>query len=189
MLLVLHTNIANRPIADDSSKNDALLSIQRLEELTKTDIIHTIDIASDKEGALIQYLTECDQEIQRGDTIAAYLKQEMQIYKDTMESCMRDKDISDQTYFDAVEMYDQNIMNTAVTSSITYEKCIAENRIQYNAKITIVKKIVFYLGLLQKKYEILSEKQEILAKNYEIFRDKILPELNELDKFLEQYRF
>lgn len=189
MLLLLHSNIANRALENDAVKNDALLSIQKLEELTKTDIIHTIDIASDKEDALVQYLTACDQEIQRGDIIATYIKQEMLMYKENMESCMRDKDISDQTYFDAVALYDQHIMDNAITSSIGYEKCVAENRIQYNAKITIIKKIVFYLGLLQKKYEILSNKQEILAKNYDIFRDKILPELNELDEFLNQYRF
>ena len=64
-----------------------------------------------------------------------------------------------------------------------------ENRIQYNAKASIAEKLVFYLGLLQKKYDVLFAKQEILAKNFEIFRDNILPDLNQINQLLQQYKF
>jgi len=43
--------------------------------------------------------------------------------------------------------------------------------------------------VLQKKYDVLFAKQEILAKNFEVFRDNILPDLNEIDQLLKQYKF
>jgi len=43
--------------------------------------------------------------------------------------------------------------------------------------------------LLQKKYDVLFAKQDILAKNFEIFRDDILPDLNEIDQLLQHYKF
>ena len=117
------------------------------------------------------------------------MKQEMQIIKGDMESCLIEKNISDKSYFDAIDRYDQNIMETSLNESIQYENCASENRIQYNAKTGIAQKLVFYLGVLQKKYDVLFAKQEILAQNFEIFRDKILPDLTQIDQLLQQYKF
>jgi hypothetical protein len=117
------------------------------------------------------------------------MKQEMEIMKGDMQSCLAEKSISDKAYFDAIDRYDQNIMEKSLAESITYESCATENRIQYNAKTSIAQKLVFYLGLLQKKYDILFTKQDILAKNFEIFRDNILPDLNEIDQLFQQYKF
>jgi hypothetical protein len=106
-----------------------------------------------------------------------------------MQSCINEKGVSDKAYFDAIERYDQKTMETSLTNSITYENCATENRIKYNAKASITQKIVFYLGLLQKKYDVIFTKQDIVTKNFEIFRDKILPDLNEIDTLLQQYKF
>jgi hypothetical protein len=53
--------------------------MQKLEELTKTDIIEVLNLSTNKEEALAKYLADCSQELQKGDTIAAYMKQEMVI--------------------------------------------------------------------------------------------------------------
>ena len=62
-----------------------------------------------------------------------------------MNSCITEKGISDKAYFDAIERYDQNIMESSLGDSINNEKCISENRIQYNAESEIADKLVFYL--------------------------------------------
>ena len=113
----------------------------------------------------------------------------MQILKQDMQSCINEKSISDKAYFAAIETYDQKTMEASLTDSIEYENCAAENRINYNAKASIAQKIVFYLGLLQKKYDVLFAKQDILTRNFEIFRDNILPDLNEIDTLFQQYKF
>ena len=73
------------------------------------------------------------------------MKQEMALLKSDMNSCITDKDISDKAYFDAIDRYDQNIMQVSLAESIKFENCASENRINYNAKTSIAQKLVFYL--------------------------------------------
>jgi phage shock protein A len=166
-----------------------MATIKRLEELTKIDIIELLNISTDKKDALNRYLNDAQENLLKGDSISAYMKQEMNILKEDMQSCLTEKQISDKEYFDAIDRYDQNIMETSLNSSIMHENCVTEKRIQYNAKASIIQKLVFYLGLLQQKYDILFAKQDILTQNFEIFRDKILPDLNQIDELLKQYTF
>jgi len=62
-----------------------------------------------------------------------------------MEACLVDKNVSDKVYFDAVERYDQSMMEVSLNESIIHETCATEKRIQYNAKTSIAQKLVFYL--------------------------------------------
>lgn len=188
-IIKLHLILAEKTSEISNYESETLTTIKRLEELTKTDIIGLLDISADKEDALAQYLKESNEELQKGDAIAAYIQQEMEIFKGEMQSCIIEKNISDKAYFDAIERYDQNIMETSLTDAIGYENCAAENRIQYNAKIGIMNKLVFYLGVLQKKYDMLFAKQDIVTKNFKIFRDNILPDLNQIDALIQQYTF
>ena len=188
-MIQLHLTIAGKNTKASNYEGETLATIQKLEELSKTDIIEVINIATNKQEALTKYLNDCEQNLQKWDSISAYIKQEMIVLKWDMQSCLTEKNISDKAYFDAINRYDQKIMEASLADSITNENCATENRIQYNAKASIAEKLVFYLGLLQKKYDVLFAKQEILAKNFEIFRDNILPDLNEIDQLLQQYKF
>ena len=188
-IIKIHLNIAEKNTETISYESEALTTIQKLEELTKTDIIELLNISSNKEEALASYLNDCEKNLQKWDSISAYMKQEMAILKADMQSCLTEKNISDKAYFDAIERYDQKIMEASLTESIKNETCATENRIQYNAKIRIAEKLVFYLGLLQNKYDILFAKQNIVAQNFEIFRNNILPDLNKIDQLLQQYKF
>lgn len=188
-IIKLHLTLAGKNIETVNYQGETLATIKRLEELTKTDVVALLNLSTNKEEVLAKYLTECDQELQKWDTISAYMKQEMDILKSDMEACITDKGISDKAYFDAIDRYDQNIMDVSLNDSIKYENCAVENRIQYNAKTSVARKLVFYLWLLQKKYDILFAKQEIVTQNFTIFRDKILPDLNQIDELLKQYTF
>lgn len=188
-LIKLHLVIAGKDLQLANYQWEALEVIKKLEQLTKQDIIETLYLAEDKQVALGKYLVECSNELQKWDTIAAYMKQEMEIIKSDREACITEKEISDREYFDAIERYDQNIMDTSLADSIKHEQCATEKRIQYNAKSEVLKKIVFYLGLLQKKYDMLFAKQDIVAKTFDIFKENLLPDLNEIDEVLKQYEF
>lgn len=188
-LIKLHMLVAGKDPVQINYQWETLETIKRLEELTKTDIIETLYLAEDKQVALAKYLWDCQQELQKWDAISAYMKQEMELIKGDMEACIVEKNIQDKAYFEAMARYDQNIMEVSLTESIKYEKCATENRIQYNAKAEIAKKLVFYLGLLQKKYDMLFAKQDIVTKTFEIFKENLLPDLNEIDMLLKQYTF
>ena len=144
-IVKMHLSLAGKNIDLVNYEGETLATIKRLEELTKTDIIQVLDLSVNKEEALAKYLTDCDHELQKGDAISAYMKQEMQLLKSDMNSCLTEKNLSDKAYFDAIDRYDQNIMETSLAESIKYENCAAENRIQYNAKTSIAQKLVFYL--------------------------------------------
>ena len=63
----------------------------------------------------------------------------MTILKSDMQACASDKNIADKSYFDAIARYDQSMMEEALNDSLTYETCVSENRIQYNAKLGIAR--------------------------------------------------
>ena len=153
------------------------------------DVIQLLDRASDKQWALATYLNKCYQEIHKGEMASIYLKQMIGITKIEMDACIIDKNISDRMYFEAIHMYDKNIMETSLAESIHYEQCISTQRIQHNAKTIIANKLGGYIWRLQTKYDTLYKNQDILAENFEIFRDNILPELNRIDQLLKQYNF
>jgi len=188
-VIKLHLNIAGKNIEIANYEGESLSTIKRLEELTKTDVITLLDLSTDKEQALNKYLADCYQELQVGGVISISIKQEMSLLQTDMQSCIVDKNLSDKAYFDAIDNYDQTTMKSSLTDSIKYENCSTENRIQYNAEVGIARKLVFYLGVLQKKYDVLSAKQDILAKNFTIFRDNILSDLNQINDLLQQYTF
>lgn len=188
-VIKLHLMIAGKNSETANYESETLTTIKNLEELTKTDVIELLNISEKKQETLAKYLADCDKNLQKWDSIVAYMKQEMAIFQLDMQSCIAEKNISDKVYFKAINSYDQKSMEEALKSSIEYETCATENRIQYNAKVSIVQKMVFYLWLLQKKYDVLFDKQDILSKNFEIFRDNILPDLNEIDQILKQYEF
>jgi len=188
-LIKLHTITAGHDIASINYEWEELWIIKSLEELTKKDIIHTLDLAKDKQAALSEYLQATYEVLHKANTLSAYIRQEMERIKSDMEACLIDKSISDKMYFEAMNMYDQSIMDKALVESIYYETCASEKRIQYNAKVAIAKRVVLYLWLLQKKYDLLFAKQDIVTQNFEVFRDNLLPELNQIDQFLQQYTF
>ncbi|MEI6672575.1 MAG: hypothetical protein WCL02_04430 [bacterium] len=140
-----HLTIAGIDIKTSNYQEETLMTIKKIEELTKTDIIGILNISTDKKEALAKYLHECDENLQKGDSISAYMRQDMNILKQDMQACIDEKNITDKAYFDAIDRYDQKIMETSLKESISYENCAIENRIQYNAKTSIIQKLVFYL--------------------------------------------
>lgn len=189
ILIKWHLSIASKEGNPFSYQGEELESIKKLEELSKANVIEILDLAKNKQETLNIYLSTVYQELQKWGGVSAGVKGEMGLFKAEMESCLIEKGISDKAYFDAIERYDQAIMETALKESIQHENCVSTNRIQYNAKASIANKLVFYLWLLQKKYDVIFAKQEILASNFTVFRDNILPDLNEIDQLLQQYKF
>jgi len=64
-LIKLHLTIANRDLQFTDYQGEALENIKKLEELTKQDIIETLYLAEDKQGALSAYLETCNHELQK----------------------------------------------------------------------------------------------------------------------------
>ena len=61
----LHLSIAEKNIDEKNYEGEVLATVKKLEELTKTDIIEVLNVSVNKEQALTQYLTDCDQQLQK----------------------------------------------------------------------------------------------------------------------------
>ncbi len=64
-MIRLHLFLAEKDIAIAEYEGDELMTIKRLEELTKTDIIEVLNISANKEEALTKYLADSDQALQK----------------------------------------------------------------------------------------------------------------------------
>ncbi|HBB03745.1 TPA: hypothetical protein DCZ39_02450 [Patescibacteria group bacterium] len=61
----LHLFIAEKNIEATNYEGKTLMTIKRLEELTKTDVIGILNLSTNKEEALAKYLSDCNQELQK----------------------------------------------------------------------------------------------------------------------------
>ncbi|MEI8008634.1 MAG: hypothetical protein WCI00_04440 [bacterium] len=64
-MVQLHITIAGKDTKVTNYEGEILTTIQKLEELTKTDIIEVLNIATNKEEALTKYLNDCEQNLQK----------------------------------------------------------------------------------------------------------------------------
>jgi hypothetical protein len=61
----MHLVIAEQNIETANYEGETLATIKRLEELTKTDIIETLNLSINKEVALVNYLNDAYQQLQK----------------------------------------------------------------------------------------------------------------------------
>jgi hypothetical protein len=64
-IVKIHLIIAGKDTKIHEYDSETLTTIKRLEELTKQDVIETLNIATDKKEALAKYLVDCNQYLQK----------------------------------------------------------------------------------------------------------------------------
>jgi hypothetical protein len=130
-----------------------------------------------------------DTTLNKGDFFIMILDQDISTRTAQMNGCIEEKKISDQEYFNSISYYDQQGMIEALKKSTTYNACIAQTRLEVNAKTAIVDKLKFYYDLLKTKYDFLSQKQETILKNVNVLDADILQELSSINSTLNTYNF
>ena len=80
-IVKLHLTLAGKDIEASEYQKEKLTTIKTLEELTKTDVISLLDLSINKQKTLAKYLADCDQILQKGNVILAYMRQEMLLLK------------------------------------------------------------------------------------------------------------
>ena len=138
---------------------------------------------------LTEYLTQSSTTLQKGDTLISFLKQELALLQLDMRACLVDKSISDQAYFDSVNIYDQSGSQQAIQTSIASDTCASQNRIQSNAKTYLLEKIVFFTSVLQQKYNLLFNNQDTIVNHFDVISDSMLQKLNLINETLKTYQF
>ncbi|MFA5748343.1 MAG: hypothetical protein WC872_04525 [Candidatus Absconditabacterales bacterium] len=162
--------------------------INKLQQLGKTDLIAILDVAGNKQKALIGYLDEVQNALDKSANLIISLNQEINGLNFDMNTCLSQKSQSDKTFFDSLNSYDELLMKQAMEESIKYGECASNNRIKLNAKTAMLDKLNFYNNILQQKYDFIISKQDMIVKNYSVIKYEILQQLNEISSVLDSYK-
>lgn len=184
----IHLRLANQT-NDINPEEDSLATLKQLQELTQTDVIEWLSMATDKQKMLSDYLGQSNIALEKWDTLISFLKQELALLQLDMKACLVDKTIADKAYFDSVNSYDQSGSQQAIQTSIANDTCASENRIQLNAKTYLLNKIVFFTSVLQQKYNLLFKEQDTLISHFNVISDTMLQKLNTINETLKSYQF
>jgi len=166
-----------------------LETINNAENLVRTDIITNLQNVSKKESTFSNYIENMDLTLNKSDFFIMVLDQDVSTRTAQMNICIAEKKISDQEYFTSINYYDQQGMIAALKKSTAYNVCIAQARLEINAKSAIVNKLKFYYELLKTKYDFLSQKQEVILNNVRVIDTDILQELSDINNTLNTYNF
>jgi len=175
--------------SDINPEEESLATLKELEDLSKTDVIGWLTIATDKQKMLTDYLTQSSTALEKWDMLISFLEQELALLQLDMKACLVDKTTSDQEYFDSVNNYDQSWSQQAIQTSIANDTCVSENRIQYNAKTYLLDKFVFFTSILQQKYDLLFNNQDTIVNHFDVISDTMLQKLNAINEALKTYQF
>lgn len=187
-LIKKHLTLA-KILGSASPTDDALDTIKNLEDLLKTDILQALSMTDDKRTTLTNYLTACDQYLEKWNSAIISIKQELALIKLEMNACQVDKESADRGYFQWIDAYDDQSSQQALTQSIENEKCVTEKRIQYNAKVYLLDKLAFFQSLLKQRYDIIYDEQDIIIDHFEVISDKLIEKLNAINEVLKTYQF
>lgn len=192
-LIKIHYKISNIPInivqKETLSDSSDLWIINKLQQLGKTDLIAILDVAWNKQKALIWYLDEVQNALDKSANLIISLNQEINWLNFDMNTCLSQKSQSDKTFFDSLNSYDELLMKQAMEESIKYWECASNNRIKLNAKTAMLDKLNFYNNILQQKYDFIISKQDMIVKNYSVIKYEILQQLNEISSVLDSYKW
>ncbi len=166
-----------------------LATLKEVEELSKTDIVQALTLAADRQSTLSTYLTQVQKALEKWSLLISFYRQELALLQLDMRWCMVDKSLADKLYFESINQYDQESSTQAINQSVKSDSCISENRIQYNAKMYILNKLVFFTSILQKKYELLFNEQEVLIKHFDVLSDTMIKKLQIINETLKNYQF
>ncbi len=104
-----------------------------------------------------------------------------------MRTCLVDKDIADRAFFDAVNANDDIAARRALDDSLVASTCATEYRVQYNALQAQYDKLIFYVDVLQKKYDYIISRQDMIVQHFSILRVDLLKELTAIAAELQRF--
>jgi len=174
----------------DTNQNLSILeTIKQLEELALLDIIETLELSNNKEKTLEKFFSKSENTINIANIQITQLSQEVNFFKADISTCTQQKTVADQRYFESIKNYDAIELKEALEDASKLSICISENRVNYNAKGELLNKILYYYKMLENKYKYLDFKKDTIIKHFDIIKNDILTELNNVQRVLEYQSF
>lgn len=165
--------------------DQAVILLKELQDLALTNIINTLEVSKDKWATLNSYLQASDQAIIQWNFLLWDLNQQALYLKGNIDNCLIEKGVADKEYFDGLNDFNQEVMDTALQDSKKADACASENRIEYNALIEIIKRISYYHQILAGKFDYLSEKEDLIITHFDLIKEDLVRELLNIKITLE----
>lgn len=172
------------PYAD---ANSVFVITQRLQELVLVDIIRLLQISDNREETMRIYLTQCSDMLQRAGILINDFNSDIEDLDADVQICAAQKSDADKRYSQALSMNDQKSIDVAVADSQKWQTCVSQKRIEASAKQGILNKISYYTAVLQRKYDYMFTRQDLIVKYFPIMEEQLLETLQGITTELGAY--
>lgn len=176
-LINSHIKFWNHNMDFNENWSTILWTIKNLKYLLTLNVAQEMDMTENKEKYLNDYLNNIAETLHIANQKIDELDTKISEFDSKMQVCLTQKESSDSDFFYSLEINDDLRMQDAVKSSIENWKCIWENRVEVNYRKVLLSTTSYYNTLLQKKYNYIFPKKDIIITHFDLMKDSLLEEL------------
>jgi len=176
-LISSHIKIWKHSYEVDFNNWTSLEIINNLKDLLTLNIAQEMEMSTNKKEYLEKYLNDVYKALSNSNQKINELTNEIDKYDSKMQLCIMQKENSDSDFFSSIDTQDDSQMQNAINISKENAKCIWENKVEVNSRKALLTTITYYDNLLQKKYDYILPKKDIIIKHFDLMKDNLLEEL------------
>jgi len=174
---------------NESENTDLLPLIQKMEKLYVINIVNMLNLSTNQRSSLNIYIHNSQVLANQVMISLVLLQQKIQYLEANLNNCTKEKSISDQRYFEALNNYDTLSLQDEFDNSMEAGLCITRNKIEYNAKVAIQNKAKTYYNAITQKSTYLENNQDIILDNIDILNNTTIQQIDTVQKTLQYQQF
>lgn len=180
----MHLDHFNRTIWSDAG----ILWLTRIVQVTiKSDIVTLLDSSVDKQNLLSSYLWHMQDVLQDATAVLDTTIARIDVFVDGLNSCLEDKQLADNDFFQAIQDNDDAWASRALEQSLVASDCVTSYRVRANALQAQYDKLQFYTTILQKKYNYIDQQQWDIVSYFRVLRPALLKDLTTIASELQSF--
>lgn len=167
----------------------ALEYIISADVLIQSDTIQLLEDAVNKSAILEAHIKQMELLLQNIQDISASLDEVYNENQVQAQQCQQDKTLWDNNFFQGLKQNEQDLMNDGLDTSLENWPCYEKYRITANAYHYLNDKLKYYMNILQTKHDLILNNQELILKNFTLFKDSQLETLIKIRDSINSYNF
>lgn len=166
---------------------DSISEIKSSENIANIDIIWLLESSPNKIVVYESHYNQVQNQIDIMNNLLDSVKEIVDEKKVESQSCETLKTNSDTQFFMWVKNNDIDILVDWLEWSLESWPCYIENRIKSRAYAIVYNKMVFYRNILERKHDLLMNNQDQILQNYQLFKNNVLSELQDINSQIIDY--
>jgi len=188
-LMAMHSFMLHMQHHDIQDKqSEGLLSLtQEIQWSIVSDIVAVLDQSPNKSEVIQIYLDSTHELLVRAYTELDRAALRINVFRGLMESCLIDKNLADSLFFDAVHNNDDIQAQINLEDSLRASGCATDYRVQLNALQTQYNKLLFYVTILQDKYNYIDTHRINIEQYFFVLKPELLRDLTAIASQLQSF--